>query len=81
MVARFVFHIDSEAISELASVVGKNSVDRMWEVREEALEELGCRVGIAFGMDLQIDVASSPIDGDEGVTLAPLKAGRYLRSI
>ena len=34
-----VLHVDSEAIGELAAVVGEDGVDRMREVIEEAIEE------------------------------------------
>ena len=53
-------------------------MDAMREVTEEAFEESGSGVGIAFGMDFQIDVAGGAIDGDEGVTLALLQGRQML---
>ena len=50
----------------------------MREVGEEALEEAGCGGSIAPGMDLQIDVAGGPVDGDEGVAFASLQRRQML---
>ena len=78
MIAGFVLHVDSKAIGELASIIGKDGVNPMWEVGEKAIEKSRCGVGIAFGMDLHVDIAGGPIDGDEGVALAPLQGGQVL---
>ena len=45
----------------------------MREVGEEALEEPGRGVGVALGMDFEIDVARGAIDGDEGIALTPFQ--------
>ena len=69
-IVRLVLHVDGEAICELTAIVGEDGMNTMWKVREEAFEEAGGGVGIAPGMDLQIDVAGCPIDGDKGVAFA-----------
>jgi len=71
-------HVDGEAIGELAAIVGEDSVNGMREVVEEAREELGCGLCVPLGMDLQIDIAGGPIDGDEGVTLASFQGRQML---
>ena len=50
----------------------------MRKVREEAFEEAGGGIGIASGMDLQIDVAGRPIDGDKGVAFASFQGRKML---
>ena len=45
LVARFVLHVDGEAVSELAAIVSEDGVDRIGEVVEEALEEGSGGVG------------------------------------
>jgi hypothetical protein len=77
-IVRLVLHIDGEAIRELTAIVGEDRMNTMWKVREEAFEEAGCGVGIAPGMDLQIDVAGRPIDGDKGVALASFQGRQVL---
>src|SRR5215467_2137844 len=69
-IVRLVLHVDGEAIGELTAIVGEDRMNAMWEVREEALEETGGGIGIAPGMDFQIDVAGRPIDGDKGIAFA-----------
>src|SRR6266446_5308122 len=69
-VVGLVLHVDGEAIGKLAAVVGKDGVNPMREVGEEATEEASRGVGVAAGMNFQIDIAGGPIDGDEGVALA-----------
>ncbi len=66
-VVRLILHVDGEAIGKLAAVVGEDGVNPMREVGEEAIEKASRSVGVAAGMDLQIDIAGGPIDGDEGV--------------
>ena len=77
-IVRLVLHIDGKAIGELAAIVGQDGVHRMREVVQEALEEAGRGVGIASGMDLDIDVASGAIDRHEGIGLAPLQSRQVL---
>src|SRR3979409_813291 len=77
-IARLCLHVDSEAVGELAAIVGQNGVNAMRELGEEAFEECCSGFGIAPGMNLQIDVACSPSDGDEGVALSPLQGGQVL---
>ena len=77
-VVGFVLHVDSEAIGELAVIVGQNGVHGMREMGEKALEERCRGIGIAFGVDLQIDIAGGAIDCDEGVALALLQGGQVL---
>ena len=69
-IVRLVLHVDGEAIGELTAIVGEDRVNAMWKVREEAFEEAGSGVGVAPGMNLEIDVAGRPIDGDKGVAFA-----------
>ena len=78
LIGRLVLHVDREAISELSSVVGKNGVNRVREVGQETTEEFGCSAAVSFGMNLEVDVAGRPIDGDEGVALAPLQSRQML---
>jgi hypothetical protein len=73
-----VLHIDREAIGELAAIVGEDGVNRMREVVEEAFEETGCCLGIALGVDLQIDVAGGSIDRHEGVAFASFEGWQVL---
>ena len=75
---RLVFHVDGEAVGEFAAVVGEDGVNRMREVIQEALEETGRGLGIALGMDFQIDVAGGPVDRDESVALAPFQSRQVL---
>src|SRR5215216_4070068 len=77
-IMRLVLHIDGEAIGELAAVVGEDGVNAMREVDEEAFEEAAGGIGIALGMDFQIDIAGGAVDGDEGVALAPLQGRQML---
>ena len=77
-VVRLVLHVDGEAIGELTAIVGEDRVNAMWEVGEEAFEEAGGGIGIASGVDLQVDVAGRPIDGDKGVALASLQSRQML---
>jgi len=72
-IIRLVLHIDSEAIGELAAVVGEDGVNAMREVGKEAFEEAAGGIGIAFGMDFQIDVAGGAVDGHESIALAPFE--------
>src|SRR5262245_19122111 len=60
-----VLHVDGKAIGELTAIVGEDGMNPMWKVREEAFEESGGGVGIPPGMDLELDVAGRPIDGDK----------------
>jgi hypothetical protein len=77
-IPRLVFHIDGEAVGELAAIVGKDGMNGMREVSEEALKE-SCRgFGITPGMDLQIDVARGAVDGDEGIAFTPLQRRQML---
>src|SRR3954447_26483210 len=73
-----VLHVDGEAIGELAAVVGEDGVNAMREVDQEAFEEAAGGIGIAFGMDFQIDVAGGAVDGDEGIALAPFQGRQML---
>jgi hypothetical protein len=74
-IVRLVLHVDGEAVGELTAIVSKDGVNRMWEVGEEAFEEAGRGLGIALGMDFDIDIAGGAIDGDEGIALAFLQGG------
>ncbi len=55
----------------LAAIVGQDGVQAMREMSDEAAEESCGGVGVAPWMDLQIDVASGAVDGDEDVAFAP----------
>ena len=77
-IARLILHVDGEAVGELAAVIGQNGVQAMRKVGDEAAEESCGGVGIAFWLDLQIDVARGAVDGDEGVAPAPLQGGQVL---
>jgi hypothetical protein len=77
-IGRLVFHIDGEAVGELGTVVGENGMNGMREVGEEPLQEARRGVGIAPGMDLQINVAGSAVDGDESVAFVPLQCRQML---
>jgi hypothetical protein len=80
---RFVFglvlHVDGEAVGELAAVVGEDGVNGIWEVRQEALQESRRGLGVAAGMDLQVNVTGGPVDGDEGIAFAPLQRRQMLQ--
>ena len=71
-------HVDGKAISELTAIVGKDGMNPMWKVGEEAFEESGGGFGIPPGMDLQVDVAGRPIDGDKSVALASFQGRQVL---
>jgi hypothetical protein len=77
---RFVFHVDSEAVGELAAIVGEDGMDRIREVGEEPGEEAGGSFRVALWMDFHIDIAGRAIDSDEGVALPPLQ-GRQVFEI
>jgi hypothetical protein len=79
-IAGFVLHVDGEPISELTAIVGEDGMNTMREVSEEAIEEACRSVSIAPGMDLQIDVAGSPVDGDKGIAFASFQ-GRQVFEI
>jgi hypothetical protein len=79
-IAGFVLHVDGEPISELTAVVGEDGMNTVREVSEEAVEEARCSVSIAPGMDLQIDVAGRPVDGDKGIAFASFQ-GRQVFEI
>jgi hypothetical protein len=72
LVEGLVLHVDGEAVGELAAIVGEDGVDRVREVSEEA----GRGLAVPPGVDLQIDVAGGPVDGDEGIALAPFQGGQ-----
>jgi len=80
LIPRLVLHIDGEAVGELATVVGQNGMNAVREVGQEPIEESRGGVAIALWMNLQIDVPGGAIDGDEGITLAPLQRRQCLRS-
>src|SRR5690349_14730082 len=77
-VVPLVLHVDSEAIGELTAIVGEDRMNAMWKVGEEAFEEAGGSVGIAPGMDLQINVAGRPIDGHKGIAFASFQGRQML---
>ena len=77
-VVRLVFLVDGEAVGELGAIVGENGMHRMREVGQEALQESFRSLGIPLRMNLHVDVACDPIDGDEGVAFAPLQRGQML---
>jgi hypothetical protein len=74
-----VFHVDGEAVGELAAIVGEDGVNGMREVRQEAFKESRRSIGIAAGMDLQVNVAGGTVDRDEGVTFVPLQRRQMLQ--
>src|ERR1700752_4710102 len=76
---RLVHHVDGEAVSELAAVVGQDGMDVMREVGEEPLEEAGGGLAIAVGMDFQVDVTGCAIDGHKSVALALLQSWQMLQ--
>ena len=73
-IMRLALHVDGEAVGEFAAIVGEDGVNRMWKVSEEVFEETGGGLGIALGVDFDIDVAGGAVDRDEGVTLASLQS-------
>src|SRR5262245_54513552 len=73
-----VLHVDGKAIGELTAIVGEDGMNPMWKVREEAFEESGGGFGIPPGMDLQVDVAGRPIEGDKSVALASFQSRQVL---
>src|SRR5262245_10807855 len=77
-IVRLILHVDGEAIGELTTIVGEDRMNAMWKVREEAFEEASCGVGIALRMDLQIDVAGRPIDGDKSIAFASFQGRQML---
>ncbi len=77
-ITRLVLHIDGEAVGELAAIVSQDGVNAVREVGQEAIEETCGGVAIAPWMNLQIDVAGSAIDGDEGIAFAPLQRRQVL---
>mgnify|MGYP006908065228 FL=1 len=77
LVDRLVLLVDGEAVRELGAIVGKNGVHRMREVGEETFKEFFRSPGIPVLMDLHVDVASGPIDRDEGVAFTSLE-GRQM---
>src|SRR5215831_6703158 len=78
LIPRLVLHIDGEAVGELATVVGQKGMNAVREVGQEPIEESRGGVAIALWMNLQIDVPGGAIDGDEGITLAPLQRRQVL---
>jgi hypothetical protein len=77
-IRRFAFHLDGEPVGELAAVVREDGVDGVREVSKEAIQERGGRGGVALVVDLEIDVARRPVDGDERVALAPFERRQIL---
>jgi hypothetical protein len=77
-VDRLVLLVDGETVGELGAIVGENSMHRMREVGQEALEEPFRSLRIPLWMDLQVDIACGAVDGDEGVAFAPLQRGQVL---
>ena len=77
-VVGLALHVDGEAVGELAAIVGEDGVDRVREVRKEAPQEAGGGLGVASRMDLQVDVASGPVDGDKGIALLPPEGRQVL---
>jgi hypothetical protein len=78
LVLWLVFHVDGEAVGELAAIVGEDGVNGMGEVGEEALQEPGRGLGIPLGMDLQINVTCGAVDGDEGIAFQPFQRRQML---
>ena len=69
----FAFHVHGEPVGEFRTVVGEDSMNGCREVIAEAFEECGGGLGVAARVDLQIDIAGCPVDGDEGIAFAALQ--------
>jgi hypothetical protein len=74
-----VLHVDCEAVGELAAIVCEDGVNGVREVRQEPLEKACRGLGVAAGMDLQVNVAGGTVDGHEGVAFVPLQRRQMLQ--
>ena len=76
---RFAFQLSlfviGEAVGPFAAIVGKNGVNTVREVFEEAGQKGLCGGGFAVGQNLQIDIPAGPVDGDERVGWFAPQAG------
>ena len=77
-IARLVLHVDSEAVGELAAIVGQNGVNAMREVGQEPIEEVDRSLGITLLKDFDIDVAGGAVDRNEGIAFASLQGRQML---
>ena len=75
----FAFHVHGEAVGEFRTVVGEDSMDSSREVIAEAFEECGGGLAVAARVDLQIDIAGRPVDGDKGIAFASLQRRQVLQ--
>ncbi len=81
LVVGFAGLVDSDAVGELGSVVGKDGVGRHAEAAQKALEEGGGGLAAAIGQDFEVDEAGGAIDCDVGVAAPAASGSRYLTSI
>ncbi len=73
LVVRLGLFVDGEAVGEFGAVVGQDGMDLEREAGAEAVEKAGRGLGPAIGQDFEIDKAGGAIDGDIGVTAAPVE--------
>ncbi|MGY2810739.1 hypothetical protein ACVIHF_007469 [Bradyrhizobium sp. USDA 4506] len=75
---RLVLLVDGEAVGELGTVVGEDSVNLVRKISQEALKETGRGRSVPLGMDLDKDVAGGSVDGDKGIAGAALQCRQIL---
>nr|WP_244558686.1 hypothetical protein [Bradyrhizobium brasilense] len=75
---RLVLLVDGEAVGELGTVVGEDSVNLVRKISQEALKETGRGRSVPPGMDLDKDVAGGSVDGDKGIAGAALQCRQIL---
>ena len=71
--------IDGEAVGELGTIISEDGVNRMREMRQEALEEGSGSLAVPAGVDFQVDVSRGSVDSNKGVASASVQGRQILQ--